>query len=130
MERLMIMNLRNDRGIALVLAMLLMMVTSVVAASLMFLARSETLSTANYRLLSQTRYGAEAGIQKAANYLLYNYAPPAATGTDPIGAYVYTGVSPVTYNGQPVVLSANSSIASNYPVASVQTAFSNAVQGS
>jgi PilX N-terminal len=123
------MNIRNDRGIALVLAMLLMMVTSVVAASLMFLARSETLSTANYRLMSQARYGAEGGIAKATNYLLFNYTPPDNGATDPIGAYVYTGVSPVTYNGAPVVLSANPNVASNYPVASVQTAFSNAVQG-
>jgi Tfp pilus assembly protein PilX len=125
----MIMNLRNDRGIALVLALLLMMVTSGVAAALMFLARSETLSTANYRLMSQARYGAEAGIQKAANYLLNNYTPPATTGSDPISAYVYTGVSPVTYSGAAVMLSANGSVLSNYPVPSTQTAFSNAGQG-
>src|SRR6266849_5918358 len=103
MERPMIMNVRNDRGIALVLAMLLMMVTSVVAASLMFLARSETLSTSNYRLMSQARYGAESGFQKAANYLLSTYVPPDSAGADPITAYVYTGLSPVTYNGAPVV---------------------------
>lgn len=121
--------IRNDRGVALVLSMLLMLVSSLVAASLLFMARSETLSTSNYRLMSQARYGAESGVEKAANYLLYSYAPPDNGATDPITAYVYTGVSPVTYNGQPVVLSANANVASNYPVASVQTAFSTASQG-
>jgi hypothetical protein len=39
-------------------------------------------------------------------------------------------VSPVTYNGQPVVLSAGGAVPANYPVAAVQNAFAAAVQGS
>ena len=123
--------IRNDHGIALVLSLLLMMVTSLVAASLLFMARSETLSTSNYRLMSQARYGAEGGIERTANFFLYpaSYTPPSTGGADPIAAYTYIGVAPVTYNGAPVVLSGNASVASNYPVAAVQTAFSAAVQG-
>ena len=50
---------------------------SVVAASLMFLSQTETYSSMNYRMMSQARYGAESGIQKATNYLLNTYTSPA-----------------------------------------------------
>ena len=123
-------SLRSERGIALVLSLFLMMAMSVVAASLMFMSQTETYSSMNYRLMSQSRYAAEAGIQKAANFFLWGYTTPTPGGADAIGAYTYTGVSPVQYNGQPVVLSANPGVASNYPVAGVQAAFLNAVSGS
>jgi PilX N-terminal len=118
----------NERGIALVLSLFLMMAMSVVAASLMFLSQTETYSSMNYTVMSQARYGAESGLQKAVNFLLNNYAAPAAGTGDPLTAYDMTK-SPVTFNGQPVVLSANAAKASNYPVAAVQTAFSAAAQG-
>lgn len=124
----MIVHTRDERGIALVLSLFLMAAMSVIAASLMFMSQTETYSSNNYRLMSQARYGAEAGVQQAANYLLYTYAAPTTAGADPLSDYVATG-SPVTYNGNPVVLSGNSAVASNYPIAAVQTAFSAAVQG-
>ena len=127
MENGRIMKTHNDEGIALVLALLLMMALSVVGASLMFLAQTETYSSLNYRLMSQARYGAESGVHKAANYLLNSYATP-GTVADPLANYNFT-VSPVTYNGAPVVLSGLTGVASNYPVAAVRTAFSTAVQG-
>src|SRR5262245_2774623 len=114
----------QEKGVALVLTMFLMTALSIVAASLMFLSQTETYSTMNYRLMSQTRYAAESGLQKAANYLLYPYTPP----TLPDANYDIT-VSPVTYNGQPVVLSANASMAANYPDAAVRAAFSAAAAG-
>ena len=86
----------------------------------MFLSQTETYSSMNYRLMSQARYGAESGIQKAANYLLYTYAAPVDRRADPIANY-NTTVSPVTCTngcpniGQPVVLSANAAVPSNYP---------------
>src|SRR6266851_1082764 len=91
----------NERGIALVISLFLMVAMSIIAASLMFMSQTETYSSMNYRLMSQARYGAESGLQRAANYLLYSYTTPALTGGDPISNYVMT-VSPVTYNGQPV----------------------------
>src|SRR6185436_18522721 len=101
--------LRDQRGIALVLAMLLTMAMSLAVASMLVMAQTETLSTTNYRLMSQARYGAESGVQKTVNHLLNTYtAPPGVANGDPITAY-NTTVSPVTYNGQPVILSANSS---------------------
>jgi hypothetical protein len=128
------MRIANEKGIALVLSLFLMAAMSVIAASLMFLSQTETYSSMNYRLMSQARYGAESGIQKAANYLLYSYAAPVAAGGDPLANY-NTNVSPVTCAngcpniGRPVVLSANATQASNYPVAAVQAAFLAAVAG-
>jgi len=124
----------NEKGIALVLSLFLLSAMSVIAASLMFLSQTETYSSMNYRLMSQARYGAESGIHKAANHLLYTYVAPDTAGADPIANY-NTNVSPVTCTigcpniGRPVVLSANAAIASNYPNAAVQAAFLAAVQG-
>ena len=123
----------NERGIALVLSLFLMMALSVVGASLMFLSQTETYSSMNYRMMSQARYGAEAGIEVAANYLMYtaNYAPPGSTNPgDPITGVYNTNVSPVTLvaNNNPVVLSTVAAN-SNYPVAAVETAYQNFVAG-
>jgi hypothetical protein len=77
--------------------------------------------------MTQARYGAEAGLHAAANYLTNSYS---GIGTsDPITAYT-TNVSPVTYGGSPVFLSSLSGVASNYPVAAVKTAFTTASTGS
>ena len=112
---------RNDEGIALVLALLFMLAFSSLGAAVMVLSRTETFSSLNYRMMSQARYGAESGVHKAAHYLLNTYALPGSLA-DPTSNYDTT-VSPVTYLGQPVVLSAMSDVAANYPVTSVQAAF-------
>lgn len=118
---------RDEGGAALVLSLLLVMAMSVLAASLMFLSQTETYASQNYSLMSQARYGAESGVHKAANYLLNTYTAP-GTVSDPINAYDTTR-SPVRYNGAAVVLSGDSAVASNYPVAAVQTAFNAAANG-
>jgi Tfp pilus assembly protein PilX len=124
---------RSERGIALVLSLFLMMAMSVVGASLMFLSQTETYSSMNYRLMSQARYGAEAGVQKTVNYLINSYTAPTTTGADLLSNFDTTkspvlciGVACPTANAA-VVLSATATQASNYPVAAVQTAFFNAV---
>jgi hypothetical protein len=128
------MKISNEKGIALVLSLFLLSAMSVIAASLMFLSQTETYSSMNYRLMSQARYGAESGVQRAANYILYSYTAPIAAGADPIANY-NTNVSPVTCvagcpnPGRPVVLSANATIPANYPIAAIQAAFQAAVQG-
>lgn len=118
---------RNDEGIALVLALLFMLAFSSLGAAVMVLSRTETFSSLNYRMMSQARYGAESGVHKAAHYLLNTYALPGSV-SDPTSNYDTT-VSPVTYLGQPVVLSAMADVSGNYPVAAVQTAFAAAAQG-
>src|SRR5436309_1423787 len=121
----------HERGIAIILALFLMSALSVLAASLMFLSQTETYASMNYRMMSQARYAAEAGVQQAGNYLFDStqYSKPTGTGPDLLTNYDYTG-SPVKYNGQPVVLSAMTGVASNYPVAAVVTAFNNKAHGS
>jgi Tfp pilus assembly protein PilX len=124
------MTTHNERGVALILALFLTAAMSVLAGSLMFLSQTETYSSMNYRMMSQARYAAEAGVQKAGAFLFdaTQYSKPGTVATDPLTNYDRT-VSPVTYNGQPVVLSAMSGVASNYPIAAVATAFSSAAQG-
>ncbi len=64
------MKRNNERGIAIVLSLFLMSAMSVLAASLMFLAQTETYASMNYRMMSQARYAGEAGVQKASDFLL------------------------------------------------------------
>lgn len=118
----------NQRGVALLFALIFVLILSVVGVSIMFLSQSETWSSLNYRMMTQTRYGAEAGLNSAASYLVNTYTAPITGGSDPLSNY-NMGTSPVQYSGNPVVLSSTTS-QSNYPVASVETAFKNAVQGS
>jgi hypothetical protein len=119
----------SERGIALVAALFMTLILSVVGSSLMFVARTETLSSLNYKTMSQSRYGAESGVHVAANHLMFTYVPP-GTAADPINAYDMT-VTPVRLvaNDQPVVLSSDPDVASNYPVAAVRDAFVAATQG-
>ncbi len=120
----------HEDGVALILALYLTAALSVVGAGLMFLSQVETYSSANYRVMSQARYGAEAGVYKAAHYLLTAYTPPSTSNaTDPLAAYDMTH-SPVQYQGRPVVLSTIRGTASNYPSTAVTTAFLNTTAGS
>lgn len=123
----------GEQGIAIVLALFMMLAMTVMGTSLMFVSQTETLSSHNYRLMSQARYGAESGLHKAANYLLssaYMSAMPSSTGStgDPFTNYD-PNVSPVTYNNNPVVLSWNAN-SSNYPITAVKNAFAAAAHGS
>ena len=129
----------DERGIAMVLALFLMSALSVLAASMMFLSQTETYATMNYRMMSQARYAAEAGIQRTANYLLDNaqYTPPSpGSASDPLSNYDTT-VSPVICAagatgctaGQPITLSSTVSN-SNYPWAAVKTTFAGLAHGS
>ena len=120
----------GDEGLAMVLSLLFMLLLSALGTAVLVLSRSETLSSVNYRMMSQARYGAESGVHKAAHFLINSYTlPVTGSANDPLSNYNLT-VSPVTYNGQPVVLSALPGVAANYPSAAAQTAFASAVQGS
>ena len=130
------MTKHNERGIALVLALFLISALSVLGASLMFLAQTETLASMNYRMMSQARYAAEAGVHRTANFLIdaTQYTPQPGNVLDPLTNYDRTKSPVVCVAGCPnsdpnnpnhyVILSASSAMQSNYPVASVVTAFS------
>jgi hypothetical protein len=119
---------RNDdeRGIALILTLLLSAAISLIAASLVTIGMSETTSSQNYRMMSQARYGAESGLQAAVDYLTNTYTRPGTSGSDQLTSYTLT-TSPVTYNSNPVVLS--STTGSNYPDSTKVTAFQAATHG-
>src|SRR5262249_32804739 len=117
----------GESGIAMIMTMFMVLILSLLGTSLMYVSRTETLSSLNYQTMSQVRYSAESGIHSAANYILWTYVAPGTAG-DPLASYDTT-VSPVTYNGAPVVLSSNPTVAANYPVAAVKDAFLAASKG-
>jgi len=91
------------KGIALILTLILVLVMSVMAVSLMFLSQTETWSSLNYRLMSQARDGAEAGINSAANYIVNTYTQPGGVG-DPnlrLQHGSITGAKPIERNERP-----------------------------
>jgi Tfp pilus assembly protein PilX len=110
----------NERGIALILALLTLLCLSTLGAGLILLTQTETWTTTNYKMTTQARYTSESGLQKTLNWLTYSYSPSPA-GLD-------LTKSPVEYSGSPVVLSAMSGVSANYPTTSVQTAFNAALQ--
>ena len=120
------MKRNNQKGSALIMSLIFLLVLSVVGASLMFLSQSETWSSMNYRMMTQARYGAESGVSAAANFIMNGYVAPAAAGVDNLATYDITK-SPVQFGGRAVVLSANNAVPSNYPVAGVITNFQNAM---
>jgi len=132
------MKRRNEKGTAMLFALILVLVLSVMGASMMFLSQSETWGSMNYRMMTQTRYGAEAGIHAAANFLLFNYVPPPPTASVPPAlpplpaGYNLTlptpaicgGMSCLTDNGgNQVILSSIPGVASHYPDAAQLAAF-------
>jgi hypothetical protein len=120
---------KNEKGVALILVLILLLVLSVMAVSLLFVGQSETWASMNYRMMTQARYGAEAGINSAANFLQStSYTAPTSAQ---IAANFNTASSPVKYGQLPAVLSANSSLgSSNYPISSDTTGFASNASGS
>ena len=91
------------------MALLMVLAVSILTSTLTFVANTEAISSLSYTGMTQVRYGAESGIHSAANHLIFKdtYTPPdAASATDPITNYDMT-VSPVRFNGKPVVLSSD-----------------------
>jgi len=111
----------NQKGSALIFALIFMLILSVMGASLMFLSQSETWSGMNYKMMTQTRYGAEAGINAAANYLMYTYTPPASMLTFNTDVYPVTDLA-----GNNIRLSSISGVSANYPSSAVRSAFNTA----
>ncbi len=112
---------KDNKGVAIIIALLTILVLSTLAASIMFSTQAEITTTYNYKRLTQARFVAEAGAQKTVNWLVYNYAIPSS-----FGSFNMT-TAPVQYSSQPVVLSAMSGVSGNYPDSSVQSAFSSAL---
>src|SRR5260370_24255792 len=130
----MAMKRNNEKGPAMLFAIILVLVLSVMAASMMFLSQSETWGSANYRMMTEARYGAEAGVHAAANFLIYSYAPPASMAgyNMVVPTPAKCGDIPCVTDGagNPIILSSLSGVPANYPDGAQQTAFSNATNSS
>lgn len=111
----------SERGVALILALLLILVLGILAAAVMFTSQSQVWTSLNYRLEAQSRYAAEAGVQRTMNWLSNNYTAPTS-----FGSYTTT-TNPVQYSGNAVVLSAVSGVSSNYPDSTVASAYNTAL---
>src|SRR5215470_6147570 len=125
----MLMKRNHQRGSALIFALILLLVLSAMAGSLMFLSKSETFSSMNYRMMTQARYGAEAGVNATANFIMNTYVPPAAV---PATSQNFPGFNTSNYPvtdlaGNPIFLSTLSTQAPNYPTGGVQGNFANAM---
>lgn len=120
----------DQQGMAIVIAMFMTLLVSALGAAMVHVARTETLSSANYTSMSQARYAAESGLAAAANYLLSDAYETVAPGTagDPLSNYD-TNVSPVVAGGGEVILSSDPDVESNYPVAEVVGEFADATFG-
>jgi Tfp pilus assembly protein PilX len=115
----------SQRGVALIFALLAILMLSILAAGIMSTSQSQTRTALNYRMTTQARYAAEAGVQRTMNWL----ASPSYTIPANFAAYDMTK-NPVQYNGNPVVLSAVSGVNSNYPDATVVNGYSGALNTS
>ena len=104
----------DERGIALVVTLFMVLILSVLGASLVFVSRTETISSLNYKTMSQTRYGAESGIHHAANHLLWAYVPPGTAAELALYDLTTTPVR-VVANGRPVVAWVTTMPRSNVP---------------
>jgi Tfp pilus assembly protein PilX len=113
---------RHERGIAMIIAILSLLVLSTLGASIIFMTQNEIWTAGNYKLVTQSRYVAEAGLQSSVNWLANSYPVPATTDTS-----FDTTQSPVQYSGSDIVLSAMNGTTGNYPTTSVQTAFNTAM---
>ena len=68
--------LQRERGVALILVMLSMLILTMLAATIVFTARAETFASYNYKLDTQADYLAKAGIQRAINWFRSSHYQP------------------------------------------------------
>ncbi len=104
---------KGERGIALSIALILLLVVSTLAVAMLFNTQTSVWTSYNYRRSLQTRYAAEAGAQWATNYLSHNYSSPSGGFASPYNVTVF----PATYSSNPIVL-ASTSAATNYDTSS------------
>jgi Tfp pilus assembly protein PilX len=120
---------KSEQGVALIVALLAILILSVLAASLIFTTQTQTWSAFNYRLATQSRYAAEAGVQRTMNWIINTYtAPTTFTSYDMTKNPVQCNdATNCTNNHQAIVLSAMSGVTANYPDSTVRSAYNTAL---
>lgn len=115
----------HDRGVALILVMLIILLISSLVAGLIFVTKTELWSAMNYRLAVQARYAAEAGVQATINWLNTSGNVPSSD----LSALTTT-TYPASYSGSPAVLGTLSGgPTSNWPTSATLTSYNNSLQG-
>lgn len=115
---------KSERGVALIIALIMILVLSILVAGLVFATQTQTWTGYNYKTTTQARYAAEAGIQRTMNWILNSYTAPATFTSYDMTKYP---VMDKTATPQPIVLSAAYGTSANYPASAVQTAFNAAL---
>jgi len=116
----------HENGVALILALLVLLVLSTIGAALVFVTQTEIWSSANYRNMLQARYAAEAGAQSTVNWLTYAFTAPTTSQLSSnftLTAYPVQCSAGCTSNGHSIVLSAMDGVTANYPFSAQQTSF-------
>jgi Tfp pilus assembly protein PilX len=114
---------RSELGIALIVVLISILLLSTLVAGIIFVTQTQVWTSYNYRLTTQARYAAEAGIQRTMNWIVNSYTAPSTFTSYDTTKYPVQS----TANSQPVVLSALSGTSSNYPVSTVQTQYNTAL---
>src|ERR1700683_3511607 len=114
---------RSELGIALIVVLISILLLSTLVAGITFVTQTQVWTSYNYRLTTQARYAAEAGIQRTMNWIVNSYTSPSTFTSYDTTKYPVQS----TANSQPVVLSALSGTSSNYPVSTVQTQYNTAL---
>jgi len=116
----------HENGVALILALLVLLVLSTIGAALVFVTQTEIWSSANYRTMLQARYAAEAGAQSAVNWLTYGFTAPTTSQLSSnftLTAYPVQCSAGCTSIGHSIVLSAMDGVTANYPFSAQQSSF-------
>lgn len=111
------MRLGDERGVALVLVLLLLAGLSLLSAALFMTVETETKTSAAYQYGQQAFYVANAGLQRSVVWFNNQYTPH-STSSD----YDSTQ-SPVQYSSQNVMLAGQTGSSPNYPESAVVTSF-------
>jgi len=101
----------HERGIALIMALLCMIVISILAAAIIFTTQTEVRTSANYRYTTEARYVAEAGAQQAIKWIVQNWTPPANfTNTSQFNLSVFPSLYVGGSTPQKIVFAAGSGL--------------------
>ena len=107
----------DERGAALVMALLALCAFSLLTAAIAFTVQGETKSSANYKYGQGAYYVANAGIQRSLAWFNSGYTPVVA-------AYTYASTrDALQFGGQDVVLGGQTGVTSNYPNSTMATSF-------
>src|SRR5216117_498421 len=109
----------DERGAALVMALLALCAFSLLTAAIAFTVQGETRSSANYKYGQGAYYVANAGIQRSLTWFNTNYTPY-TTVTD----YSYDPAkAALQFGGQDVVLGNQAGVTSHYPDSAMVSSF-------